>query len=143
MQLLVGRIIRVVPFIEHGNRAHGGCDRSTGDAYSSMAPDPTSGVSRGSGKPDFYCALFQYLNWTLILTADFSVNLTKRSDFDSGLFRLLNFDTQILTTILTFDIGHMAGATGWQEMLTPPWHLIPPLIYSEVRVRPFFDLYFL
>jgi hypothetical protein len=28
-------------------------------------------------------------------------------------------------------------------MLTPPWHLIPPLIYSEVRVRPFSDLYFL
>jgi hypothetical protein len=27
-------------------------------------------------------------------------------------------------------------------MLTPPWHLIPPLIYSEVRVRPFSDLYF-
>ena len=24
-------------------RAHGGCDRSAGDAYSSMAPDPTSG----------------------------------------------------------------------------------------------------
>ena len=29
-----------------------------------------------------------------------------------------------------------------QGMLTPPWHLIPPLIYSEVRVRPFSDLYF-
>jgi hypothetical protein len=27
-------------------------------------------------------------------------------------------------------------------MLTPPWHLIPPLIYSEVRVRPFSDLRF-
>jgi hypothetical protein len=27
--------------------------------------------------------------------------------------------------------------------LTPPKHLIPPLIYSEVCVRPFSDLYFL
>jgi hypothetical protein len=43
-------------------------------------------------------------------------------------------DTQILYT---------AGVTGQQEMLTPPWHLIPPLIYSEVRVRPLSDLYFL
>jgi hypothetical protein len=50
--------LQVVPIIERGNRAHGGCDQSTGDAYS-------------------------------------------------------------------------------------PWYLIPPLIYSEVRVRPFSDLYFL
>jgi hypothetical protein len=27
--------------------AHGGCDQSAGDAYSSMAPDPTSGMIRG------------------------------------------------------------------------------------------------
>jgi hypothetical protein len=44
---------------------------------------------------------------------------------------------------LTFDVGRAAGATGRQGMLTPPWHLILPLIYSEVRVRPFSDLYFL
>jgi hypothetical protein len=30
-----------------------------------------------------------------------------------------------------------------QGMLIPPWHLIPFLIYSEVRERPFSDLYFL
>jgi hypothetical protein len=35
------------------------------------------------------------------------------------------------------------GVNGQQGMLTPPWHLIPPLIYSEVRVPPFSDLYFL
>jgi hypothetical protein len=29
----------VVAFIERGNRDYGGCDQSTGDAYSSMAPD--------------------------------------------------------------------------------------------------------
>jgi hypothetical protein len=63
--------LRIVPFIERGNTAHGGCDRSTGDAYSSMAPDPTFGVSRGLCKPDFYCGMFHYLNWTPILTADF------------------------------------------------------------------------
>jgi hypothetical protein len=63
-----------------------------------MAPDPTSDVSKGPCKPDFYSGLFQYLNWTPILTADFSVYLTRRSDFDSGLFRLPNSDTLILTT---------------------------------------------
>jgi hypothetical protein len=31
---------------------------------------------------------FIYLTWTLILTADFSVYLTKHTDFDSGFFRL-------------------------------------------------------
>ena len=82
--------------------AQGGCDRSAGDAYSSMAPDPTSGVSRGPCKPDFYCGLFHYLNWTLNLTADFSVNLTRHTDFDSGLFRLPNLDTLFLTT--DFDV---------------------------------------
>jgi hypothetical protein len=41
------------------------------------------------------------------------------------------------------EIGLTAGVTGQQGMLTPPWHLIPSLIYSEVRVRPFSDLYFL
>jgi hypothetical protein len=43
--------LRVVPFIERGNRAHGGCDRSTGDAYSSMAPDPTSDIFRDPYTP--------------------------------------------------------------------------------------------
>jgi hypothetical protein len=37
--------LRIVPFTWSGNRAHGGCDQSTGDAYSSMAPDPTSGIT--------------------------------------------------------------------------------------------------
>jgi hypothetical protein len=43
--------LRVEPFIERGNRAHGGCNRSTGDAYSSMAPDPTSDIFRGPCTP--------------------------------------------------------------------------------------------
>jgi hypothetical protein len=32
-----------------------------------------------------------------------------------------------------------AGVIDRQGMLTPPWHQIPPLIYSDVRVRPFSD----
>jgi hypothetical protein len=43
--------LRVVPFIERRKRAHGGCDRSTGDAYSSMTPDPTSDIFRGPYTP--------------------------------------------------------------------------------------------
>jgi hypothetical protein len=30
---------------------HGECDRSRGDAYSSMAPDPTSDILRGPCSP--------------------------------------------------------------------------------------------
>jgi hypothetical protein len=103
-----------------------------------MAPDLTNSVSSGPCKPDFYRVLFHYLNWTLILTADFSANLTRRTDFDSRLFRLPNLDT----LVFTYDKGCIAGATDRQGMPTPPWHLIPPLIYSEVRSRPFSDLYF-
>jgi hypothetical protein len=43
--------VRFVPFIQSGNRAHGGCDRSIGDAYSSMTPDPTSDIFRGPCTP--------------------------------------------------------------------------------------------
>jgi hypothetical protein len=43
--------LRVVPSIERGNMAHGGCDRSTGDVYSSMAPDPTSNIFGGPCTP--------------------------------------------------------------------------------------------
>jgi hypothetical protein len=40
-----------VHFIWNECRAHGGCDRSTGYAYSSMAPDPTSDIFRGPCTP--------------------------------------------------------------------------------------------
>jgi hypothetical protein len=62
--------------------------------------NPTSGISRGPCKPEFYCELFHYLNFlsALILSADFPVYLTRRDDFDSGLFRLPNLDNLILTT---------------------------------------------
>jgi hypothetical protein len=53
------------------------------------------------------------------------------TDLDYGSYRLPN-----LQKVLT------EGVIDRQGMLTPPWHLIPPLIYSEVRVRPFSDLCF-
>jgi hypothetical protein len=34
--------LRILLYTWSRNRAHGGCDRWTGDAYSSSAPDPTS-----------------------------------------------------------------------------------------------------
>jgi hypothetical protein len=38
--------LQLKPFTWNGIGAHGGCDRSTGDAYSSYSPDPTSGIQR-------------------------------------------------------------------------------------------------
>jgi hypothetical protein len=43
--------LRFIPYTWSENRAHGRCDRSTGNAYSSKAPDPTSGISRGPCLP--------------------------------------------------------------------------------------------
>jgi hypothetical protein len=40
-----------------------------------------------------------YMIWILIQTAEFSVYLTRHTDFDCGLFRLPKHDTLILTTI--------------------------------------------
>jgi hypothetical protein len=57
-----------------------------------MTSGPTSCVSRGPCKPDFYGSLFHYLKWTLILTVDFFVYLSN-TDFDSGVFCLPNLDT--------------------------------------------------
>jgi hypothetical protein len=37
---------RVIPYTWFRLRAHGGCDRSAEDAYSSMAPDPTFALLR-------------------------------------------------------------------------------------------------
>jgi hypothetical protein len=66
------------------------------------------------------------LFFTLILTTVHTV-----TDLDYGSYRLPNLEK-----------GLTAGVIDRQGMLTPPWYLIPPLIYSEVRVRPFSDLYF-
>jgi hypothetical protein len=37
-----------------------------------------------------------------------------------------------------FTMGLTAGVTGRQEMLTPPRHLIPPLVFPGVRVSLIF-----
>jgi hypothetical protein len=61
-----------------------------------------------------------------------SLSRSWHSDLEYGSYRLSNFE-----------IGLTAGVTARQGMLTPPWYLIPLLIYSEVSARPFSDLYFL
>jgi hypothetical protein len=83
-----------------------------------------------------------YLHWKPILTVDFSVYLTERTDFDCGLFCLPNLDTLILTTDLYVWNGAQMGATGQQGMFTPPRHLISPLVYPEVRVCPILKFVF-
>jgi hypothetical protein len=60
-----------------------------------------------------------------------SLSLCWHNDFEYKSYRLSNVE-----------IGLMAGEADQQGMLTP-CHLIPPLMYSEVPVRPFSDLYFL
>jgi hypothetical protein len=63
----------------------GMCDRSTGDANSSYAPDRIFGVSRGPCiSLAFIVDCSIYLIWKLVLTADFPLNLTGRTDFDCG-----------------------------------------------------------
>jgi hypothetical protein len=148
--------LRFVLFIEFGNRTHSGCDRSTGDAYSSMAPDPTSGVFRSPCKPEFCCGLFHYLNWTQILTAEFSVYLTSCTDFDSWLFRFPNLDTLILNT--DFNVWYVAHggcdrSTGdayssmapnptsviFRGLCTPIlWFVFPIRLMRLITVRYFF-----
>jgi hypothetical protein len=54
------------------------------------------------------------------------------TDLDYGSYRLFNLE-----------IGLTAGVIDQQGMLTPPWHVIPTLIYSKVRVCQYFSLYFL
>jgi hypothetical protein len=61
-----------------------------------------------------------------------SLSHSRHTDLDYASYRLPNLE-----------IGLTVGVTGRQGMLTPPRHLIPPLIYSEACVRPFSGLYFL
>ena len=117
-----------------GNRIHGGFNRSAGDAYSWMALDPTSSVNRGPCKADYYCGLFHCLDLTLILTADFSVYLTSRFDFDSGFFRFRNLDTLILTADFYVWYGAHGGCTqsagsAYSSMTPDPTHWLLFVIF--------------
>ena len=53
---------RVIPFTLFRLRAHGGCDWSAEDAYSSMAPDPAFAFVEGPCCPtlDFVCVFLDY-----------------------------------------------------------------------------------
>ena len=62
-----------------------------------------------------------------------SLSRSLHTDIDYGSYRLSNLEIRLT-----------AGVTGQQGiMFTPPWHLIPPLVYSEVRVRLNSGLHFL
>jgi hypothetical protein len=61
-----------------------------------------------------------------------SLSRSLHTDLDNHSYRLSNLEIRLT-----------AGVTGQQGMLIPPWLLIPPLIYSEICVRPFSDLCFL
>jgi hypothetical protein len=63
---------------------------------------------QGSVETWFSLNYSMHLIWTLCLTANFSVYLARLTDFDCGLFRLPNLDTQNLTT----DISIWNGAHG-------------------------------
>jgi hypothetical protein len=60
------------------------------------------------------------------------IKLFLTTDLDYGSYRLSNVEKELTVCV-----------TVQQGVLTPPWHLIPSLIYSEARIRPLSDLYFL
>jgi hypothetical protein len=77
------------------------------------------------------------------------------TDFDCVLFPFIWLNFLILTVycsvcpicthwfwLLIFEMGLTASVAGRQGMLTPPWHLIPPLVYSDVRVCPILKFVF-
>jgi hypothetical protein len=76
----------------------------------------------GPCKPGFYFGLI----WKLILTTDFPVSLSGRTDFDYGCFVM----------------GLTAGVTDRQGMLASLRLLISPLIYSDVCVSSFSDFFY-
>jgi hypothetical protein len=55
------------------------------------------------------------------------------------LFRLPNLEI----LIFAFEMGLTAGVTGRKGMLTPPRHLMPPLVFPEVRVCPILSFVFM
>jgi hypothetical protein len=79
--------------------------------------NPTSGVSRGPCKPDFDYELFHYLNWTLILTAYFSLTWQGVLILTADCSVYLIWTHWFWLLIFMFDMGRMAGATGRQGML--------------------------
>jgi hypothetical protein len=73
---------RVIRYTLFRLRAHDGCDRSAEDAYSSKAPDSTSGVTRGPCKPGFDCESFRLTE----LDADIDCRLFRLNDVEILIF---------------------------------------------------------
>jgi hypothetical protein len=122
--------------VEWNVRAHGVCDRSVEDAYSSMAPAPTSSETRGPCKPDFYC---RFICWPDLYTPILSADYVPLPELDALTLNVVCSVYLIWTYwIWTFDnsfclileIGLTAGVTDLQRMLVPPRYLILPLQLS-------------
>ena len=65
-------------------RAHGGCDRSAEDAYSSMAPDPTFALSevRVALHSILYMFIWIMITFDTMLTSPFYIFIFVRSVFE-------------------------------------------------------------
>jgi hypothetical protein len=125
---------RVIPYAYFWLRAHGWCDRSTEDAYSSQAPDPTSVVTRGPCKP-YFIGLFHVLDTDNSFDCGFSRSAWLCSTILSAKCSVhLIWTHWFWLPIFEFEVGLTAGVTGRQRILTPPRHLILPLHLLEVRV---------
>jgi hypothetical protein len=88
------------------------------------------------------CSNYMYMNWALIFTVEFSVYLSKHSGLDSLFFRFPNLDMMNLATDFEFEMEAQSGCDRLAEdALTPPRYLIPPLVFSGVRVCRIFRIY--
>ena len=69
-------ILRVIPFTLFRLRAHGGCDRTADNAYSSMAPDPTFALSevRVALHSILYMFFWIMITFDTMLTSPFYIN---------------------------------------------------------------------
>jgi hypothetical protein len=120
--------LRIVPFTWTGIWAHGGCESVRPVYWGCLLVLGTVYMIPPLVFPGVHIGLVFTVSFTW-LTEDFFFQ-TGRTEFDCGLF--LNVDK----LILVFEMGQMASVTGRQGMLTPPRHLIQPLVYPEVRICP-------
>jgi hypothetical protein len=131
-------------------KAHGGCDRSAEDAYSSMAPDPNFAFVGGLCclTLDFVFAIWILITFYTLLTSLFCIytrsivtGLRRKvvecikcswcaSDQLSEVFRSLDQLSKPLHPSYTSD--PICGISRNQR--APTIHLTSPLVYPEVRV---------
>jgi hypothetical protein len=96
---------RISPHSWSRNWTHGGYGQLAGDAYSPTHLIPPRLFPGVHGCLIFTEVCSYYLTWVLILTADFSVYLTGRTDFDCELFCLPNLDTSFHLWSLRLKLG--------------------------------------